>query len=217
MELAKNGAFIKNRTSKYLAYSLYEYDPTLPILFKRLNIRGFGIGDMFIDDFDSIYRPHIYALCATKGYVNNVGEYVNEKFYLHRFNEALDYLRSTSMLAFDYEFLQKEDYHMIVFNLPKEKEYIKSLFIDGKYSLMYDKDEHSKYEISSHIVDILTKNENCLPTYLDNLNREFNGLSLSIKDVKDHDEYDVKPFLKDEIFNYDLLNVGNEEEGFGKD
>lgn len=206
MDLSKVYDFYKNKTSKYLVYSLFEHHPTMPHILKGLNIKAFGISDFYINNEDSIYDPFIYALCSINGKTKNQ-DYAGIKFYRQRFYSNLQFLRSTSFIDSDYEFIQIPDHHMIIFKIPENKKGIKKLFLDGQYSKLYSLEEQERYSISQQIIKIMNKSEDYLPKYLEELNKKYNGIDLTISDIKTHKEFDIAPVLSEEVFNFDLLNT----------
>lgn len=188
----------RNRTLKYLVPIIKTFGENFMILFRMQRWISFGIADFAMDM--NYHIPRLFCLLD-----------IENKYNFDRF---LKYIKSTAFYLNDYPF--DESKHMIVLKFPKQQAY--KYFLDGKYSKMYTEEEMdsfvTKTAYNQHgenkytdIYSVLSKRKAYEEVFLAQLYEDFGTRAKPIKDF----EYDYPPILQNEIFNYQLINIFNDE------
>lgn len=206
------GIIFTNRTYKYLSPAMKLYGEEFIIKLRLLYGLAIGIQDfgLNITPEERKIENNIYYVFDVNGQYT-YGKHVDIEKCRIDFYKVLSWLREQDYFVKDYPFDsgRKGSQHVIALKLPKEN--LMTLFLDGKYSQMYTKDELNKIvnktvkvlreEIPNPIYSVLSGSEEFRLNYLDILNKTFNS-KLSLDDIKHHTEYDIPPFVKNEILRW---------------
>jgi len=196
-----------NRSAKYLAPSLRLYGEEFTIKIRGLATLGVGIQDFGfnITKESRVYDNNLYLLVDTKG-PKEYDKYVHEIDSKINFSYALQWLREQDCYINDYPFDSGRSghQHMLVLKIPVEN--AMTNFLKGNYTSIYTRDVVEKIftdkEGNKNLAyNIVTKNPDFLPEYVKALNSLF-GSTVSMDSVSKHEQYDVPPFVKNEIFRF---------------
>lgn len=207
----QSGKLYENRTWKYLYPCLKSYGMTLRNYLNSFYKLAVGVGDSNIDIED---KQCMYILLDT----NVSTSTTSLTAYRENLSRFLEWLRFQPYYVIDYIYSDK-DYkgmHMIVIQIPQTYHKTLQLFKQGKYSEMYDRTELNNCfalvtldnkELQSKINNkltsirsILTKNPNYIPTFKEELKKEFDVNLLDSELI--HHELDFPPNVEEEVFNF---------------
>lgn len=204
------GTTFKNRTSMYLAPALRLYGEEFLTKIRSLSILALGIQDYGFNKTDRDIKNEIYILVDTNG-KKKYDQYADQQESKVNFTFCLNWLQQQPYYSKDYPYDSgRHGYmHMIVLRLSIPT--LMDNFIKGNYSELYTTDIIEKYvskvinDQPNEVYGILTKNDNFYEYYCAKLNETF-GSNLKVSDIRHHDQLDVPPMFRNEIFRFDHEN-----------
>lgn len=206
------GVIFSNRTYKYLSPSMKLYGEEFIAKLRLLYGLAIGVQDYGFNTSseDRKLENNIYYVFDVNGQFT-FGKHIEIEKSRIDFYKVLSWLREQSYFVKDYPFDsgRNGNKHVVVLKLPKEGMIDK--FVNGQYSKLYTKEELDKIinktnkvlksTVPNPIYSVLSKDEEFKEEYLQILNSTFNS-RLTINDISHHNEYDIPPFLKNEILRW---------------
>jgi len=203
----QSGKLYENKTWRYLYPSLKYYGEELMSKLASFFKLAVGVNDYNMKGTGNC----IYILIDTNIAIASDSERLA---YKKRFNQFLDWVSYKYYYVTDY--IYDSNKHMVVLKLPVQHSTSYLSFIKGRYSEMYNSKELNTYfryiSISNKDIEerqnekmrttrnVLTKNIEYVPIFVDIVNKRFNT-EVGVKDFKDA-ELDFPPTKSEEIFNY---------------
>jgi hypothetical protein len=204
----------RNRTFTYVLPVIKEYGIDYIKNFTNINPVAYTVGDMSHDKnyIDNNYLYITVSINSSFKYNKKVFEKeIYQKFSLFREN-----LKNHNSYVTEYPQGNIQDnIYTFVINIPKGYENLKSNFLNGYYSKMYTTEQLNKLipkkisdkkkgiEVLTIAYQVLNKSDSYKYTFVSKVNNLFNT-NLTINDLNDGREYDLKPQLHQEILNYNF-------------
>ena len=203
MEIKENEITI-NKTFQYLVPCLSEYGRQFVTKYVNVKKLAFGIKDEYTVNPNK--DPWIFIL-------------TNKRVNPAKFQDFLNYVKKQEYFVKDYPYDNLHSYkHMIVIKFPESCHKAFHMFLAGKYSKMYTKEQLDKFfyrnikeSVPAHKVwiqsrKVINKNPEIIGDFIKKLQKEFgNNLRLAKSDFKGEDkelEFPVSYELETEVFNY---------------
>jgi hypothetical protein len=130
---------------------------------------------------------------------------VNKLYSPKYFQIFSEYLKNSEDYIHDYQFdvnLINPRLHMFVFRLPQEFELAYYCFLEGKYSIMYTKNQIDNLFKDSIEREILLKEISAQKRFKKTLSTTFNIPEHHLRNILGDREYELPLINKEEIFNY---------------
>lgn len=205
------GKIFINRSYKYLSPCMKLYGEEF--ITKMRLLCGLAIA---IQDFgynttpeSRIFENNIYYVIDTNGEYT-FGKHINVEKSKIDFFMVISWLRQQDFYVRDYplDSGKSGSQHIIVLKLPLD---LIGKFINGDYANLYDKHTLDlivpktvkviRTEELNPVYAVLSKDDSYLPTYLKQLNDEYNT-RLTVDDIKHHTQFDIPPLPKNEIIRW---------------
>lgn len=197
----QSGKLFKNKTWAYIYPLLRLYGNDLIKYLNQFIKLGIGLGDT---NLKYQFGKELYILLSIED-PNNTNQ--NNLLNTMNFNRFLNWLKDQDFYIRDYLYILRDrnKKHMIVLKIPENTMDKNSFdyFIDGKYSLMYNKDILNKVFNNStwkHSYKVLTKDKSYIQTFVNIVNKDFDT-NITVSDYINA-ELDYPPLIEEEIFNY---------------
>ena len=186
------GKHYVNKTWKYLRPCLRSYGPTFIVKFNALFKLAVGIHDTLLDGTPFEDRKLLYIL-------------FNRNYRPVNYNGFMHWISHQKYYVTDYAMDDALDgyQHMLVLEFPKE--YISSYdyFIQGRYSLMYDKKQQELlFDKDSPIREILNKTRSARGKFVALVNASFDSNITEMDLLHEKAEMDFPWEKSKEYFNY---------------
>lgn len=206
----KRGQTYFNQTLRFLTPSLTVYDSLVDYLLP-LQTLAWTIGD---HNYSQDIKNHLHAVIDVNGRYK-YDRYLDKKTGYKDFYSFIEFIKNQDYYVDDYTF---NDYaHVVIFNIHEMFGNLIDKFIEGKYSQLYT-EKHLKMGVISKKIKIrgkyiesvpykiITRDKEYRKEFFKKLNTDFKSkVDPFDKDIINDDrELEYKPFLKQEILNYNL-------------
>lgn len=179
-----------NKTYRFLLPTLRGHGELFIKKFNPLFKLAVGVHDTLLDGSSESLKRNMYIL-------------FNKRVKTQLFYSFLEWVRTESYYVADYcpdsEFKDSKK-HMIVVELPKRFHYSYDMFLKGKYSQMFSREEIDILFSKSKDPDrlILLRDESQKTNLINKINKEFDIKTSNINNIQ---EYDLPLKKTEEIFN----------------
>lgn len=203
-----------NKTARYLAPCLKDWGQELESNTFSNYILAVGIGD---SEYSEEIPDRIFLLFDVNG-KRRYNKYPQKSNANFKFGEYLEFIKYHPAYVDDYVYdnMQDGNQHMVILTLPqhfKDSELFDK-FLQGRYSEMYTSEEmerlfsrvllKDRVKIDNPQYLIINKDPNYEETFREKLMEDFD-INRPTYDISDR-EWDYKPFLSEEVFNYEQKN-----------
>jgi hypothetical protein len=186
------GKIFPNRTVKYLVPALNLYGPVLKTKINLVSILGIGLFDMAIEGSHLHGQKNIYFL-------------LNKASRTDLFNDFIRWVSYQEYYVTDYNFdpVENSTRHMVVLAFPPSMHLAYDLFIEGKYSKMYTKNELAEFFAGREAALGIFKRERFAKESFKKKVLSAFGTVLTEEDfLTEIFEYDFPPTKEQEFFNF---------------
>lgn len=186
------GTIYFNKTVKYLVPALNFYGPMLKTKLGLVSLMGIGIFDMSLEGSHLEGQKNIYFL-------------INKAHQVNLFQDFLHWLKYQDYYVTDYHFDPSEhsNRHMVVLSFPYEMSAAYDLFLKGKYSKMYTKEELDLYFGAKPLaLKVLKRTDIAKREFKKQVFDTFGTLLEEEDFSREVFEYDFPPTKEEEFFNY---------------
>jgi len=196
----QDGQFYINKTNQYLLPIISDYGISIIKRVASVFKLGVGIGDAVLPDNVELNNP-LFML-------------IDINMRRTRFLNVMEWFREQDFFIFDYSYddIIDGNKHMIVIETPKNYINAYEHFLNSEFSKMYSELElNIFFKKGDEKRNVLLKNEIAIINFVDVMNEEFDSnYSYKLWEELDN-EADFPIMMKEEIFNYNLIQNSDEQ------